>query len=101
MREMFYGCASLTSLDLSSFNTSSLLYTGGYYCGMFQGCSSLETIFVGNDWDMSDVTYSDKMFFGCTSLVGGNGTVYDSTHTDKTYARIDGDGGPGYLTRKV
>ena len=41
------------------------------------------------------------MFYGCTSLVGRNGTVYDSSHTDATYARIDGlNGNAGYFTAK-
>ena len=41
------------------------------------------------------------MFTGCTSLVGGQGTVYDSTKVDKTYARIDGGtSSPGYFTLK-
>ena len=38
------------------------------------------------------------MFYNCTRLTGGNGTVYDSEKTDKTYARIDEVGQPGYLT---
>jgi hypothetical protein len=40
------------------------------------------------------------MFFGCTSLVGGNGTVYDANHIDVEYARIDKPGQPGYFTQK-
>jgi surface protein len=39
------------------------------------------------------------MFMRCTSLVGGQGTVYNYTHADKTYAHIDGGtSNPGYLT---
>ena len=38
------------------------------------------------------------MFSNCTSLVGGNGTTYDSTKTDKSMAVIDTVGTPGYLT---
>ena len=38
------------------------------------------------------------MFEGCTSLVGGSGTTYDSSHTDAEYARIDMASSPGYLT---
>ena len=37
-----------------------------------------------------------------TSLVGGNGTIYDANHIDKTYARVDGGtDNPGYLTLKT
>lgn len=39
------------------------------------------------------------MFGGCTSLVGGSGTTYNSSYIDKTYAHIDGGtSSPGYLT---
>ena len=39
------------------------------------------------------------MFYGCSNLVGGQGTHFDSNHTNKEYARIDGGtGNPGYLT---
>ena len=41
------------------------------------------------------------MFLNSTNLIGGAGTKYDSTKTDKTYARIDkGTSAPGYLTVK-
>ena len=41
------------------------------------------------------------MFNNCTSLVGGQGTTYDDSHIDKTYAHIDGGtSNPGYFTDK-
>ena len=41
------------------------------------------------------------MFSTTKNLVGGAGTVYDSTKVDKTYARIDGGtSSPGYFTAK-
>ena len=42
------------------------------------------------------------MFTGCTSLVGGQGTAYNSSNPkDKTYAHIDGGtSNPGYFTDK-
>jgi len=41
------------------------------------------------------------MFRGCTKLVGGAGTKYNSSYVDKTYARIDGGtSNPGYFTAK-
>ena len=38
------------------------------------------------------------MFHNCTQLVGGNGTAYNTNYQDKTYARIDKAGAPGYFT---
>jgi hypothetical protein len=42
------------------------------------------------------------MFSNCTSLVGGQGTAYNSSNPkDKTYAHIDGGpSNPGYFTAK-
>jgi surface protein len=97
MNSMFSGCSSLTKLDLSDFDTSSLL-TAEF---MFFNCTNLQTIYVGNGWDMSDVEESAGMFFFCSSIVGGMGTTYDANHVDKTYAHIDGgEGNPGYFTEK-
>ncbi|MBR3472763.1 MAG: BspA family leucine-rich repeat surface protein [Prevotella sp.] len=94
LHEMFQGCTSLTALDLSSFDTSLVTRTDE----MFGDCSSLTTISVSDLWSTVSVTQGDGMFTGCTNLVGGNGTVYDANHTDHTYARIDREGEPGYLT---
>jgi hypothetical protein len=43
------------------------------------------------------------MFDNSTKLVGGSGTVYNSSNVDKTYARIDDpdNGNPGYFTYKA
>ncbi len=96
MNNMFSGCTNLKNIDLSSFNTISLTNA----ISMFSNCSSLQTIYSSNTWDTSNVTSSDGMFSGCNSLVGGNGTVFDSTKTDKTMAVIDTPTTPGYLTLK-
>ena len=99
---MFGACPSLTTLDLSSFNTATV--TNMSY--MFVNCSNLKTIYVGDGWSTEGLTganSSTNMFAACTSIVGGKGTVYDSSHWDKEYARIDGGPGsetPGYLTEK-
>ena len=98
MHNMFSGCTSLKNIDLSSFDTNSLTVASG----IFQNCSFLQTIYVSNSWNLSNVIdNSDSIFSGCTSLVGGNGTVFDSTKTDKTMAVIDTASTPGYLTLKT
>ena len=97
MRDMFQNCHSLISIDLSSFNTSQVIDM--YY--MFGGSNNLRTIYVGNGWSTAAVMYSNNMFYGCTSLVGGQGTTYDVNYIDKTYAHIDGGpSNPGYFTSK-
>ena len=96
MSNMFAGCTKLTSLDVSHFNidnVSNMDY-------MFSGCSALKTIYCNDDWSASDVSSSSYMFSGCTALVGGNGTTYNSAHTNITYARPDNTEQAGYFTEK-
>lgn len=88
---MFRSCIALTSLDLSSFDTSNTTS----FASMFRACNSLTTI-VAHDW--SAAVSSADMFYNCTSLVGGNGTTYNSSHIDATYAHIDVADNPGYFT---
>jgi surface protein len=98
--EMFYTNgrgSSLEVVDLSSFNTAALRNTGS----MFGGCDKLTTVYVGDGWDLSNVTAHGSMFSGCTGLVGANGsTVADLKAVDKTYACVDTAENPGYLTYK-
>jgi surface protein len=96
MSFMFSGCIGLTSLDLSSFNTSKVTDMDL----MFSDCEEMQTIYVGNGWSTAAVTNSDDMFDDCTSLVGGQGTTWNSSNPkDKTYAHIDGGtSNPGYFT---
>ena len=117
----FDGCASLRTLDLSSWDTSNVWTM----VAMFRGCASLKTIYVSELWSLESIVESSSMFnysgtaamFGassywdttiqdyvwveCVSLVGGNGTVYDSGHTGGEYARVDAAGQPGYFTYKA
>ncbi len=97
MSRMFESCQELKRLDLSNFNT----YNVTNPWSMFSGCSSLTRIYVSDQWKASSLGYTSGMFSNCTSLVGGAGTVYDSNHTDGSYAHIDGGtDNPGYLTER-
>ena len=97
MEYMFSGCTSLTSLDISGWDTGNVWYM----TGMFANCTGLTSIYVGAGWSTGRVGFewSEGMFTDCTALVGGKGTAYDDNFTDKTYARIDGGpSNPGYFT---
>ena len=98
MQYMFAGCSSLTALDLSRFNTSEVNNMQGMFCD----CSNLATINASDEFKTDKVTSfmsSTDMFTNCTNLKGGNGTTYNSSKTDKTYAWIDGkDTKHGYFT---
>lgn len=87
--------SSAITLDLSSWNTSKVTNMDYMFCDS----KNIKTIYVSDKWNIDAVTSSIKMFRGCTSLVGGAGTIYNSNFIDKTYARIDGGtSSPGYLT---
>ncbi|HOH87245.1 BspA family leucine-rich repeat surface protein, partial [Ruminococcus sp.] len=95
--QMFDGCSMLTSINLSSFDTSSL--TDTRY--MFRNCFALKRITVSDKWVNNDRFLSDGgMFTGCTSLVGGNGTAFDPSIINSSYARIDMPGTPGYFRKR-
>ena len=94
MYNMFASSKAVT-LDLSSFDTSNVTNMGY----MFNNANNLKTIYVSSKFNIDTVTSSTNMFYGCTSLVGGSGTKYNSNYIDKTYARIDGGtSNPGYFT---
>ena len=97
MSLLFYNCSSLTTLDLSNFNTANVTNMSD----MFNGCSRLNTIFVGDDWSTDAVTFSESMFSYCPNLYGGKGTAYFENHAvDVSYARVDGGAdNPGYFTK--
>ena len=110
---MFYGCSSLTSLDLSNFKTEKVQYMYSMFCGcqsltsldlsnfktenvqnmsyMFEGCNSLQNIYCNDTWTCSQ---SGVMFFGCTSLQGA--VAYDESKTDASMANPE----TGYFTKK-
>ncbi len=63
MGGMFWNCSSLTSLDLSHFDTSSVQYIHV----MFRGCSSLTILDLSN-FDLSSVIRKENMLLSMTSL---------------------------------
>ncbi len=94
MRYMFSNIKPIT-LDLSSFDTSNVTDMGS----MFSSSTNLTTIYASDKFNTDNVTASTSMFSGCTVLVGGAGTTYNSSYVDKTYAHIDGgEANPGYFT---
>ena len=119
MGAMFYGSQAPT-LDVSNFNTSNVTNMSSMFSDsqattldvsnfnisnvtdmsfMFSYAANLKTIYASNKFNTNNVTSSTDMFTGSTNLVGGAGTKYNSSHVDKTYARIDGGtSSPGYFT---
>lgn len=101
--EMFNGCGSLTSIDLSSFDPKNVKTDK-----MFLNCNKLTTITVtdpdthnGYGFTKSDINSGTSMFSGCTSLKGGNGTTYSSSTVGSDAALVDKSGQQGYFTAKT
>ena len=111
---MFKNCQHLTELDLSSFNTNKVTVMGSIFLcsianstddyvlnGIYSTGNNLRTVYVSDLWDVSNVNSASILLFsGCKNIVGGNGTTYSSSQTGSSYAHIDVEGNPGYLTYK-
>ncbi len=63
MSAMFYGCSSLTLLDLSKFKTNNVIHMDQ----MFYGCSKLENLNLSG-WTIKDSATIVDMFKGCDNL---------------------------------
>ena len=97
MKDMFYRCSALTSLDLSNFNTKNVTDMSYMFCS----CSALTTIFVSDKFVTGQVTSSVDMVSGCDKLIGAIKYVEKNTN-NKDYANYETgyfapEGGfPGY-----
>ena len=105
MEYMFAGMSNLTTLDLSNFDTSQVTSVGYMFSLSYNEApmDKLEKIYVNNDFDTANVTYSWSMFENRKQLRGGNGSyLADPSTADESWLRIDdpAHGRPGYFTRK-
>ena len=80
MTYMFNYCTSLTSLDVSNWDTSNV--TSMY--GMIKYCDSLTSLDVSN-WDTSNVTDMGYMFSNCNSLTTVTGIIDMSKVSNYSY----------------
>ena len=97
---MFNGASKLEVLDISSFDTTNA--TAFDY--MFRSCRNLKTIYVSDKFTTANKSSENlvkEMFSQDYKLVGGMGTVFNSTKINDEYAHIDGGpSNPGYFTAK-
>ena len=92
MNGMFDGCQTLTSLDVSKFNTQNVTDMSW----MFYRCESLTTIFCKSNWDAGQNIKDEGMFYYCTQLKGTN-TSYNANKTGIEMANPT----TGYFTSKT
>ena len=81
MAYMFSRCSKLTSLDVSSFDTSNVTDMAG----MFDGCSSLTSLDVSN-LDTQNVKDMCGMFVGCTKLTSLDVSNFDTSNVSNMAA---------------
>ncbi len=85
---MFYGCSSLTSLDVTGFKTDNV--TG--MVGMFSGCSSLTSLDV-TGFKTDNVTNMGSMFAGCSGLTSLDVTGFKTDNVTNMSAMFSGCSG--------
>ena len=96
MSSLFFGMSKIETLDVRFLDVQNVETANS----MFEKCESLKTIYCNTDWSkISKITNTAiSIFFGCTSLKGGNGTTYSNDNKSFKYARPDKAGEPGYFT---
>ena len=90
---MFSACFSLTSLDISNFDTRNVTD----FRRMFDGCNRLETIYVGDKWSTESNTEATSPVFS-NQMRLRNFDPNNPNCSDLSYAHT-GEG--GYLTLKT
>ena len=83
---MFLSCSSLTSLDVSTFDTSNV----AAMTSMFSRCSSLRSLTFGNNFVTSSVTDLDYMFQYCRSLTTLDVSGFDTSNVTNMCAMFNG-----------
>ena len=75
MRNMFSSCYNLTTLDLSAFNTSKVTSMNS----MFYNCPGLTSIDLSS-FNTSNVTSMEHMFYGCAGLTTLDLSNFDTSN---------------------
>lgn len=81
----FSNCVSLTSLDVSNFDTSAVTDMGS----MFSGCRGLTSLDLGN-FNTSAVTSMNSMFSYCDSLTSLDLSSFDTSAVTDMYGMFNG-----------
>ena len=84
---MFYGCSSLTNLDLNSFNTTNVTNMSMMFSMdlMSNDYMKLENIVFGKNFNTSKVTTMSNMFYGCDNLIRLDLTSFDTSNITSYY----------------
>ena len=124
MSQMFRSCSKLTSLDVSHFDTSAVTTFSNMFAGckvssldlssfdtsnatdmsrIFSGCDSLQTLVLGEDFDLVGKTVTDLFYFTnkLASIVAPNclSTDYGTANT-QLMALVNAIQGSGYNSNR-
>jgi len=83
---MFSSISTLTSMDVSGWDTSSIVTMEG----MFNQSSNLTTIGDVSGWNVSNVITMKDMFKGCSSLLSVNLDTWSITNLNSIYSMFEG-----------
>ena len=79
---MFFGCSTIDEIDLSNFDTSSVISMGV----MFRICHNLRSLKLTNKFKVNNVNYMRSMFYNCSSLSSLDLSNFDTSKvTDMAY----------------
>ena len=85
LNRMFTNCESLTSLDLSRWKVSNVMYMQE----MFDGCKSLTDLNISG-WDLQNVNSIQELFQNCESLANLNVTDVNVTNISSFSSLFNG-----------
>ena len=94
MESMFEKATGLSEIDLWGWNISKVENMDN----MFNETSNLKTVYVWDDFKVQNFSSAKNMFSGAISIVGWNGTTYNSQKKNQEYAKIDSITASWYLT---
>lgn len=107
---MFARMYNIEILDLSNFNTSKVTNMKSMFHHAVSATEAhpnyqnivpkLKTVYVSDKWSIANIAATEIVFTDVVNLVGGNGTVFDSSNRTVLYATIDTSSNPGYFTKK-
>ena len=87
---LFNGCSFLESVKLGGINNLLNAHSA------FYNCTSLKKIEASIK--LNESASGSEIFYNCTKLVGGNGTLFNSSNIGIEMLKVDREGTPGYLT---
>ena len=85
MTNMFGGCSSLTTLDLSTFTTNNVVNMAG----MFSGCSGLKELKI-DGFVTNNVKIMTDMFRGCSALTDLDLSNFNTENVTDMYGMFNG-----------